>query len=101
MEKQAELERQAIEKELLSQANVKVICEKPKTKKQLQAEATREANNIKKAADKAKKEFEKASEIARLARAKSAQDKQKKILKAKRDNEIKCALAYATVPRNF
>jgi hypothetical protein len=101
MEKQAELERQAIEKELLSQANVKVICEKPKTKKQLQAEATREANNIKKAADKAKIEFEKASEIARLARAKSAQDKQKKILKAKRDNQMKCALAYATVPRNF
>jgi hypothetical protein len=96
MEKQAELEREAIEKELLSQGNVKVICEKPKTKKQLQAEATREANNIKKAADKAKKEYEKACEISRLARAKSAQDKQKKILKAKRDNQIKCALAYTS-----
>jgi hypothetical protein len=101
MEMEAELKREAIEKELLSQGNVKVICEKPKTKKQLQAEATREANNVKKAADKAKMEYEKACEIARLARAKSAQDKQKKILKAKRDNQIKCALAYATVPRNF
>ena len=96
MEMEAQLKREAIEKELLSQGNVKVICEKPKTKKQLQAEATREANNVKKAADKAKKEYEKACEISRLARAKSAQDKQKKILKAKRDNQIKCALAYAT-----
>jgi hypothetical protein len=101
MEMEAQLKREAIEKELLSQGNVKVICEKPKTKKQLQAEATREANNVKKAADKAKKEYENACEISRLARAKSAQDKQKKILKAKRDNQIKCALAYATVPRNF
>jgi hypothetical protein len=65
--------------------------EKPKTAKQLEAEATRLANQAKKKADKEKAEFEAKAEIAREANRKKAQDKQKAILKAKRANQMKLA----------
>lgn len=65
--------------------------EKPKTAKQLEAEATRKANAEKKKADKAKAEFEAKAEIIREANRKKAQDKQKAINKAKRANQIKLA----------
>jgi len=68
--------------------------EKPKTAKQLEAEATRQANAEKKKADKAKAEFEAKSAIAQEANRKKAQDKQKAILKAKRANQMKLAEQY-------
>lgn len=68
--------------------------EKPKTAKQLEAEATRLANAEKKKADKAKAEFEAKSAIVQEANRKKAQDKQKAILKAKRANQIKLAEQY-------
>ena len=65
--------------------------EKPKTAKQLEAEATRQANAEKKRADKAKAEYEAKSAIIQEANRKKAQDKQKAILKAKRANQLKLA----------
>lgn len=65
--------------------------EKPKTAKQLEAEATRQANAEKKKADKAKAEFEAKSAIVQEANRKKAQEKQKAILKAKRANQMKLA----------
>jgi hypothetical protein len=89
-EAEAEYQREIAEAELLNLKSVAEKKEKPKTKAQLQAEETRRANAALKAEKKRREDYEKQLAEVSARNAQKNKNKQKEILRKKKENQLKC-----------